>query len=371
MFDSLARGFRMIWASIKMGWQDKRLLLPSILTVFTNIFFGTLLVMGGNAEIGPQAGPAVGAAVIQKIQAIQPGIAGAKSAAHGHGMPTFGLLDVPKNVSPHGTGFINNTLAQTQVNGPGDPSGFDAMGGLSKLMTTNNAILLTLLSMTWWLTNRFLEGVTTALVYSHLTEGKGSGRFSTAVKAVFASLPAIVILGMVTFIARRLSTFLKNKRSTGVMGMSMGFVAGVIEVFWTLAGHLILPAIVIEGSSFWGGLKRADKIAQGNLLTMGIGEVGVEGICKLGTALMYGVGMAGMAGGYYATNSMGIQFNGPSVMALGFVWIVGVVVTTALSIYIRSAFYTCLYVWAIESESVEEAERSRVRPPEPLALALA
>jgi hypothetical protein len=366
MFDSLARGFKMIWASIKMGWQDKRLLIPSILTVLTNIVFGLVLIAAGNHELGPQA-PAVGQAVMQRVQQLQPAIKGAE--APGKGIPTFGLLDMPSKGS--GQGFINNTIQQTQLNGPGDPSGFDGMGGLGKLMTTNNAILITLLTMTWWLTNRFLEGVTTALVYSHLTEGKGSGSFGVAVKAVFSSLPAIVVLGMVTFIARRLSAFLKNKRGSGVLGMSLGFVAGFIEIFWTLAGHLILPAIVIEGSSFWGALKRADKIAQGNLLTMGIGEVGVEGICKLGTMILYSVGMAGLGGGYYATTQMHIPMNMAAVGAVGFVWVLAVVVTTALSIYIRSAFYTCLYVWAIEAESVDEGQRARVKPPEPLALALA
>lgn len=358
----------MIWASIKMGWQDKRLLLPSILTVFTNVFFGTILLVAGNTKLGPEAGPAMGQAVMQRVQMIQQ----KAEPPHVSGMPTFGLIDAPNK---HGaSGFINGALQQTAVNGPGDPSGFDGagmMGGLGKLMTTDNAIFVGAISMIWWLTNRFLEGVTTALVYSHLTEGKGSGRFGVAAKAVLSSLPAIVMLGIATFIARRLSTFLRNKRSAGVLGMSMGFVAGVIEVFWTLAGHLILPAIVIEGSSFWGGLKRADKIAQGNLLTIGIGEVGVEGICKAGTSILYGIAMMGLAGGYYATTQMHITFNMSAVIGLGAFWVVGVVIATAMSIYIRAAFYTCLYVWAIEAEAVEEADRVRVKPPEPLALALA
>jgi hypothetical protein len=30
-----------------MGWKDKRLLLPSVITVFTNFLFGTLLMYQG------------------------------------------------------------------------------------------------------------------------------------------------------------------------------------------------------------------------------------------------------------------------------------------------------------------------------------
>ncbi|MFX4864939.1 hypothetical protein ABTB62_19355, partial [Acinetobacter baumannii] len=66
-------------------------------------------------------------------------------------------------------------------------------------------------------------------------------------------------------------------------------------------GHLILPAIVIEGSSFIGALKRADRIASGNLLTIGVGEVGVDGICRFVSWLTYLAGVALGGAAYYAT----------------------------------------------------------------------
>jgi hypothetical protein len=380
MFDSLSRGFRMIWASIKMGWQDKRLLIPSILTVFSNIIFGVIVVMLTTSKMGGPAVAGQGALtqMTQMSQQVQ------------SGMPTHGLLDVPgvsKNGKHHGGAhhpmggatsapdFVKRTINSAQAlgpNGAADPAGTNEEGGgFGQIFSGDNAMLLAMVGMMGWLINRFLEGVTTALVYSHLTEGKGSGRFSSAVQAVFSSLPAIVMLGIVTWLARRLSRFLKNKGGAGMMGMSLGFVAGIIEVFWTLAGHLILPAIVIEGSSFWGGLKRADKIAQGNLLTIGIGEVGVEGICKAVTGMMYGVGMLGIGAGAYCSMQLHIPLNPPVITMAALVWVSGVVVLTAMSIYIRAAFYTCLYVWATESEAVEEAERTRVKAPAPLAAALA
>lgn len=334
MFESFSRGFRMIMASVKMGWQDKRLLIPSILTVFTNLFFGVLLIM-------------------QEAQRMQ----------H-HGQNLVRQTAAFNQSASGGVQGMQNMLNMTQLNGPGDQSGFDALGGL---FTADNGLLVTSLVMVWWLTNRFLEGVTTALVYAHLTEGRGAGKFSTAVSAVVSSLPAIVMLGVITFIARRAAGWMRNKRNSGVLGMGFNFLAGVVEVFWTLAGHLILPAIVIEGTSFWGGMKRADKIAQGNLLTIGVGEVGVDIICRLSTWGLYGIGAGCFAlGTYFKINMLS-----PAVVVSGVIWMAAAVFVTALSIYIRSAFYTCLYVWAIESEAVEEAERSRIKPPEPLAAALA
>jgi hypothetical protein len=348
MFDSFARGFRMIWASVKMGWQDKRLLLPSILIVFTNMLFGFIFFLDGVKQMGHQAGK-VG-------NAMQPGAAAA--GAHATALPSNGLL--PGSMPTAGMGGL-------QVNGPADPTGFGfSWDTVAPLFTTDNVIIVLSLMSIWWLTNRFLEGVTTALVYSHLTEGKGTGKFSEACSAVFQSLPAIIMLGIATFIAKKIASFLRNKSHTGVMGMGFNFLAGIVEIFWTLAGHLILPAIVIEGCSFFGGLKRADKIAQGSLLTIGIGEVGVDLICRVATWGLWTLGGAAVAAAFYAKVLLS-----PAMITSALLWGCALILVTAMSIYIRSAFYTCLYVWAIEVEDLEEVDRAKVKAPGPLAVALA
>lgn len=366
MFDSFARGFRMILAAIKMGWSDKRLLLPSVLSLFSQTFFFVLLIVLTYGKI-----PHNGTATIGNQSA---------HVAPSSGMPTFGLLqsDHPKAKTPHSLISVQAAPKQMQQvldmmrpNGPADPNGFDSEGGgFGAIFNGDNALLLAGIASLSWLINRILEGVTTALVYSHLTEGKGTGKFSEAFRAVFLSLPAIVMLGVTTWIARRLDTFFKKNRPGGMFGMMVGFLFGFIEIFWTLAGHLILPAIVIEGCSFWGGLKRADKIAQGNLITMGIGEVGVEGICRLVNALVLGSGFLGVGGVVYAYLQLHILISPALLVVAAIAWVCALVVACASSAYIKAAFYTCLYVWAIEAESVEAVERARVKPPAPLALAL-
>ena len=344
----------MIWASIKMGWQDKRLLIPSILTVFTNMLFGSIFFLDGVKQMGHQAG-GIGKAItphgIEQVVA-----AGAK------GSPSHGLMGLPANPG--------SILQSNQINGTSDMSGLQAFSWehVSGLFTTDNVIIVTSLMMIWWLTNRFLEGVTTALVYSHLTEGKGSGKFSEACAAVFQSLPAIVMLGLATLLCKKIASFLRNKNHSGALGMGFNFLAGIVEVFWTLAGHLILPAIVIEGASFWGGLKRADKIAQGSLLTIGVGEVGVDLICRLSTWGIWAAGGAAIGAAFTLAGHPYI--NAPIVIGVA-VWGAILILATAMSIYIRSAFYTCLYVWAIELEDMEEADKAHVRAPGPLAAALA
>ncbi len=189
----------MIYASIKMGWQDKRLLLPSVLTVFTNFFFAIVLMIEAKQKLG-----GTGAGVANQL------------AAAPHEL---------MNHAKHG-----EMLAMSGLNGSMDQSGFNALGSI---MGSETTFLVTCIVSVWWLTNRFLEGVTTALVYSHLTEGPGSGKFSTACQAVLTSLPAIVMLGAVTLVAKKLAGWMRDKRGSGIFGFGMNFLAGIVEV----SGH--------------------------------------------------------------------------------------------------------------------------------------
>ena len=352
MFESFGRGLKLILASIKMGFQDKRLLVPGILTVFSNFFFAIMLFLEGKSKVASaeqlaQTGENIKAAAPAALTAARHGLHHARHA-----------MELAKPEA------IQQMLGQTALNGPWDQSG---MGALQQAATPDAIVAVVAILVLWWLTNRFLEGVTTALVYSHLTEGAGSGKFSTACVAVFTSLPAIVALGFVTLIAKRVARFMRDKRGSGIFGMGVNFLASIVEVFWTLAGHLILPAIVIEGTSFWGALKRADRIAQGNLIAIGVGEIGIDTINRL---VLFLVSIAGISGFSYVYMQH-IAFTSPMVLLGGAAWASTVIVVTAMSIYIRAAFFTCLYVWAIEAEALSEAERVHHRAPGPLAAALA
>jgi hypothetical protein len=217
------------------------------------------------------------------------------------------------------------------------------------------------------LINRFLEGVTTAMAYSHLTAGPGSGRFSLACKAVWDSAWPLIQLGMATFLANYIVRFLKNRQANPGAGFGlMGLLGGIVQIFWTLAGHLLLPAIVIEGTTFFGAMKRADKIASGNLLTIGFGEVGIDKVTDFSMMLMGALGVAIFGYAYVSGTLASIAF-----FSAMFIWACSVIFMTAAFMYIRTAFYTCLYVWAVEAEAVRSIDGHKVAPPAPLAAALA
>ena len=66
MFESLGRGWKMIMASVRMGLEDKRLLIPSLITVFNNFFFA-ILIFGTGAKIA-NSGAAAGQQFMHKGQ---------------------------------------------------------------------------------------------------------------------------------------------------------------------------------------------------------------------------------------------------------------------------------------------------------------
>src|SRR5579885_271028 len=133
MFDSIGRGFKLILASIKMGWHDKRLMVPSIFTVISNIFFAILLFLQGKTAFGGKSETAN------------------QLMRQGHN-----LLN--------GQGNAQALTGLTGLNGPMDPTGMDPTG-MNLGVNSDSVLAVTGILCVWWLTNRFLEGVTTALVY--------------------------------------------------------------------------------------------------------------------------------------------------------------------------------------------------------------
>lgn len=368
MFDSLARGFRMIWSSIKMGLEDTRLLIPSIITVFTNLLFGALILFGSvHAMQGQATGIGAGIGIGKGTGLALPG----KHTAHHAKALSNSYGDRANSYGDQASKLIALAGYQPMNGYQSNGAGLPEIGSRieNTIMSPSTWTIVGILAL-WWLINRFLEGVTIALAYSHLTDGPGKGKFSLACKAVLESMIPIIILGIVTLFVRKFAGVLRHK-SGGMFGFGFGFLAGMFEVFWTLAGHLILPVIVIEGTSFWGALKRVDRMAQGNLLAIGVGEVGIHGICDLLSGMVWMVGMGGFGWGLWLYTQHQIALIAPFIVTSVLAWICLVVVTRAFCIYIRAAFYTCLYVWAINAEGAIAGQRSQIAPPAPLAAALA
>ena len=127
-----------------------------------------------------------------------------------------------------------------------------------------------------------------------------------------------------------------------------------------MAAFLLLPAIIIEDASFGQAMRRCRDLHKGNLLLIGVGEVGIRAVTMLigFVAMIVIVGVIYMA----ATVLSGVAAQVVALLVGGTLF----ALFAAFNIYLRMAYYTCLYLWAVEVEKAGAGARA----PGPLGEAL-
>ncbi len=101
----------------------------------------------------------------------------------------------------------------------------------------------------------------------------------------------------------------------------------------------IISAIVIEDRDLKGAVGRASEIMQKHLLPIGVGEIAVGFVTGLLTFI-------------------------------GFIIAIIIVLVIALSMYVTTAYHTCLFLWARSVEDAGTGAPGTVKPPAPIAGAL-
>ncbi len=199
------------------------------------------------------------------------------------------------------------------------------------------------------------SAMTVSLVHDHLC-GK-SAHVGKAARVVMRRFGSLVLLAVVSTIISVLAGAARGKKgSENAVG---AIVAGIIESIWTVASFLILPGMVIHRLSLWQGLTRAKEIASKNLLVVAVGEVAVGLVANF--IALAGV-MAGMLAGFFTWRALPHPFYIP-------VGVTGVIALVAISfaMFVRHAYYTCLYLNAVETAKLGRRAPARG----PLAAALA
>lgn len=198
----------------------------------------------------------------------------------------------------------------------------------------------------------FFCGMTVNMIDVHLKGGKPS--LAEGARDAGKNFPAIVVLALISAVIDTLARGARNNDS--IVGK---IIAGIVQGIWTMLSFLLLPAIIIEDASLPTAMRRVRALHRGNMLLIGIGEVGVRMVTNLigilWMLLIFGVvyGSFAVVGG---TPALVISFVvGGTLLAL----------FAAFSTYLRMAYYTCLYLWAAE------VERAGQSAPAPLPLAIA
>src|SRR5215207_9458565 len=187
------------------------------------------------------------------------------------------------------------------------------------------------------------SGMTAYLIHEYLT--KGDGKMSTAWSIV-------------------------RRDFLGLLSAAASF----LEVLWTEAAFLILPAMVIEDMNLSNAAKRVAQIVKDNLLLVGVSTVGVRAVTGLiGFILGFGGAILGFGVGYgiiavLGSGTLGLVFG----VGLGvLIFLVFTMIGNVISTYTSTAYHTCLYLWARNVEMAQTAGQPiRVAAPAPLAAVL-
>ncbi|HSB03198.1 MAG TPA: hypothetical protein VLE49_21280 [Anaerolineales bacterium] len=217
------------------------------------------------------------------------------------------------------------------------------------------------------------SGMTAYLIYEYLTEG--DGRMSTAWSIVRRDFFDLVTLAAVSTGVNLLKNAARNRRRRGGIGAELiSAAAGLLEVLWTEAAFLILPAMVIEDMSLVNAAKRVAQIVKQNLLLVGISTVGVRAVTGLiGAVLGIAGAVVGFAVGYglialFSASTIGLVLG----IGLGIlIFLAFTMVASVINTYTSTAYHTCLYLWARNVEVAQAAGQPiQIAAPAPLAAVL-
>jgi hypothetical protein len=220
------------------------------------------------------------------------------------------------------------------------------------------------------------SGMTVYLIYEYLT--KGDGQMGTAwsiVRRDFFDLVTLAAVSTAVNMIKNAAQRNRNRRgAAGIAAAVLSSAAGLLEVLWTEASFLILPAMVIEDMNLVDASKRVAQIVRDNLLLVGISTVGVRAVTGLiGFLLGFGGLILGAGVGYGIIAVLGSNTPG-LVLGIGLglmIFLLFTMVASVVSTYTATAYHTCLYLWARNVEVAQTAGQPvRVAAPAPLAAVL-
>lgn len=218
------------------------------------------------------------------------------------------------------------------------------------------------------------SGMTIYLIYGYLSEG--DGRMDKAWAIVRRDFFDILTLAAVSTVVNLIRNAAQKNNNRGMVANLARSATGLLNVLWTQAAYLILPAMIIDDLNLKDGAQRVWKITKENLLLIGISTVGVRFVAGLisfvfglvGLVLAFAIG-GGLA--FVSSGNVTVSIIGIAIGAL--VFFAFVMVASVFSSYTSTAYHTCLYIWARDAEKAvaEGREISQVAAPAPLAAALA
>jgi hypothetical protein len=164
---------------------------------------------------------------------------------------------------------------------------------------------------------------------------------------------ALLWLAVITVFVNALSR--RARHTAPLVGDILG---DTIETGWRVAAYLLVPVVILEDIPLSQAYGRALQLHKSNVIGIIVGEIGISWITGFFSTIMI---LGTLAGGFFAYQAL------PALLPVLIASFIGVVVIIASAAgYVHMAYYTCLYEWAVATETAGEA----VPAPAPLAAAL-
>jgi hypothetical protein len=244
--------------------------------------------------------------------------------------------------------------------------------GLGQVITFGLGALLVFVN---FVVTYVFSGMTAYLIFGYLSEG--DGRMDKAWEIVKRDFFDLLTLAAASTVVNLLKSAANRRNRRGGANLLAGLArsaAGLLEVLWTEAAYLILPAMVIDDLNLRDGARRVWDITRSNLLLIGISTVGVRAVTGLiGFILGVTGALIGFGIGYGIIAMLGSDILGLATgIGLGaMIFFAFTLVASVISTYTGIAYHTCLYIWAREAERAQALGHSiQVAAPAPLAAVL-
>jgi hypothetical protein len=205
----------------------------------------------------------------------------------------------------------------------------------------------------------FFTGMTAFLVYDYFKDGDAT--MSEAWAATKKNALTIFYLAIISAVVNIILGILRGRtrRDRSVAEGLSGMIIGFIEKAWTVATYFMIPAIVIEDRDLKSAVERATSIIKNNLLPIGVGEIAVGLVTGFLSVI-----------GFVIAIVIGISLAAVSPLIAILVAAILIVIIIALSMYVTTAYHTCLFLWARNVEDAKAGMTGTIKPPAPIASAL-
>ncbi len=206
--------------------------------------------------------------------------------------------------------------------------------------------------------NYMLTAVASYAIYEHVKYGKSSLR--KAFNVAISRWPTIIGLAVIAALITVLVNSLRNsaKRRHGILfGLLTSIVPWALEEGWKIASALLIPVAVIGGLGLVDSFKKAYDIAKNNFVLIGAGEVGIRILTGIFGFIGFVVSILIAVGLYALLSGINVTFGIAVAVIFAFM---AISLVTTLNQFIRTSFYTLIYVWA--EEHLEQGGPTAIAP---------